>query len=200
MNKKIYEYKSFDDYKENNKEVFKEHKATFKKLDILNDCIITFERPDSSEGAMKFIYIDGVITVQGDFGYAVYNWHNPRNHILAYGGFNSFGYVLSKLEAVNDNELYGWDYDFFTKEFNEFIKDRLECGYEIDKEHQEVPYGIEGLHNVATHFQNSDDYGEDLYESGAYTLGQYVNERPYLWWYGLQTALSILEKEGVFDN
>lgn len=200
MRKKIWEYKGYQEYKNENPDTFKEHVAVFQKLNVENDCVIIFQKPNSGEGAMKFVYVDGVLTIQGDYGYASFNWHNPRNHILAYGGFDSFGYVLSKLVSVKDDELYGWDEDLFHKEFREFVEDRKEGGY-IEKDEEVDEPSCYGLHDVASHFQNIDEeYGQDLFETNAYTLGRYVTERPYLWWYGLQTALNYLEGQGVFNK
>ncbi|MDQ7067777.1 MAG: hypothetical protein Q9M40_07280 [Sulfurimonas sp.] len=179
----------------------KKHKATLQNLPTGNDCIITFEDPDTSNGAMKFVYVDGALHIQGDYGNATFNWNNKNNHILAYGTFNSFGYVLSKLVSCNDNELNGWDSDLFAKEWEEFIQDRLEEGYTIEPDMTELPYAIENIHNVITFFmEHSEEYGNDLFDTGAYTLGQYVKERPYMWWQGLQTALDMLEQQGAFDK
>ena len=200
MRKKIYEYNSFNEYKENNTTLFKHHIASFEKLPNGNDCIVTFENPDTKCGAMKFVYVDGVLHVQGDYGYASFNWYNKRNHILVYGTFSSFGYVLSKLVSVKEDDLYGWDYNLFNKDFKKLIEDRLNCGYEIDEEYREIP-NCESLTDVISYFSdNYDNYGEDLHETGAYTLGRYVNERPYIWWFGLHSALKQLEEKGLFDE
>ena len=64
-----------------------------------------------------------------------------------------------------------------------------------------VPHGIESIRDVINLFQDNDgEYGEDLHDTNAYSLGQYVAERPYLWWYGLQSALKQLEEQGVFNE
>ena len=59
---------------------------------------------------------------------------------------------------------------------------------------------INSLNDVISHFQDNDKYGDDLFETNAYTLGRYVEVRPYLWWFGLQTALKLLEEQGVFKE
>jgi len=197
MRKRMWEYKDFDEFKAENSDVFKNHKAFFTGLEVGNDCIIVFENPRCSEGAMKFVYVDGVLTVQGDYGNASYNWHNPKNHILAYGTFNSFGYILSKLEAVQREGIKDFDVDLFHIEFKEFISDKKECGYLDDDFDCEVPH-VEGQCGVVQYMNdNYDAFGGDL-ELEDYELGMFVTERPYLWWFGLQTALKLLENQGVF--
>ena len=199
MNKKIWEYESFQEFKEENKHIFKNHIAVFQKLEIKNDCIITFENPKCREGAMKFIYVDGVITVRGDYGTASFNWHNPNNHILAYGQFDSFGYILSKLEAIPKEGTREFDSDLFTIEFKEFISYKSEEGYINNTFDTKVPHVEKQCDVVQYMNDNYDNLGGDL-EAEDYDLGMYTTERPYLWWYGLQTALNILEKEGSFDS
>lgn len=195
MRKKIWQYKDFQEYKDENPDTFNKHVASFQKLEIGNDCVIAFENPNCSEGAMKFVYVDGVLTVQGDYGNASFNWYNPKNHILAYGTFNSFGYVLSKLEAVQREGIKDFDVDLFHIEFKEFIDNLIEGGYAVD---DEVPY-VESQCDVVQYMNdNYEKYGGDL-EASDYELGMFVTERPYLWWQGLQTALKLLEDDGVFQ-
>jgi len=197
--KKIWEYESFQQYKEENKDTFEKHKASFQKLEIGNDCIVTFENPSCSEGAMKFVYVDGVLTVQGDYGNASFNWHNPKNHILAYGTFDSFGYILSKLEAVQREGIKEFEVDLFHKEFAEYIKNKKEEGCLNDDFDDEPPYAENQCHVVEYMNENYELFGGDL-EAEDYELGMYVVEQPYLWWSGLQTALKQLEEQGVFNE
>ncbi len=201
MRKKMWEYKDFDEWKAENADVFKNHVAFYHKLSIGNDCIISFEQINDSEGAMKFVYVDGVITVQGDYGTASFNWHNPKNHILAYGTFNSFGYVLSKLESIQRKGIKQFDTDLFQIEFKEFIANLKEGGVYLqdDFDIDDMPYPESHCDVVAYMSDNYEKFGGDL-EAEDYELGMYTTERPYLWWFGLQTALALLEKNRTFEE
>jgi len=196
-NKKMWEYKDFDEYKKENSDTFENHKAFYTSLEDGNDCIIDFKNLFSSEGAMKFVYIDGVLTIQGDYGNASFNWHNPKNHILAYGTFNSFGYVLSKLEAVPREGIKDFDAELFQKECSEFIENLKESGVFESYDDIEIPYLENHCQVVEYMNDNYENFGGDL-EAQDYELGMHVTERPYLWWFGLQTALKMLEDKGVF--
>lgn len=197
MSKKIYEYESFQQYKDENTDTFKNHSVRYINLGLKNDCMIIFENPNCSEGAMKFVYIDGVLTVQGDYGTASFNWHNPNNHILVYGTFNSFGYILSKIESIPKEGIKEFNSDLFQEEFVEFINEKLEYGYDLiglDFNQNQVE---NHCHVVELMNENYELFGGDL-EAEDYELGMYTTERPYVWWQGLQTALDMLEKEGTF--
>jgi len=199
MSKKIYEIIDLDDYKNENKDLFNGYDATIEKLDGNDgrDCIITFKRTDTVQGSMRFIYINGVLSVNGDYGYAVYNWYNKNNHISAYGRFNSFGYILSKIVASGNYKKFSEE--LFFKEFDDWKQHLVDDGYITLKEKDliEKPHSICNENDVVNYFDNFDtELIDDIYEFGVYEFGAYVSERPYIWWYGLQTALKILEEKG----
>lgn len=147
----------------------------------------------------RFIYVDGVLNINSDYGYAVFNWYNPNNHILAYTNFKNIGYIMEKAVGYKYEDVHGFNQDLFIKEFEEFVQERKEEGYICRGEDIETPY-CEEQEDVINHFKHCGDiYGDDLYESGCLTLGTYLNIRPYIWWHSLNTALEILDKKGVFN-
>lgn len=195
--KNIWEIKDLQEYREIKKDMFSKHVAKFTKLENGNDCIIEFMIPGQREFWMRFIYIDGVLNINGDYGYAVFNWYNSSNHILAHLNFKNIGYVMSKCKAARDAEVYSFSVDLFNKEFDEFISERKEEGY-IDEDFEINTYYIEDEYDVISFFKdNHDEFGDDL--PHVEDMGTYLNERPYIWWHGLHSALEQLEEKGVFS-
>ena len=208
MSKKIWEIDSFDEFKNDNKDFFIKHKATLEKLkgNDGRDCIIKFERDNTTDGAMMFTYINGVLSISGDYGNVMFNWYNKNNHILAYGTFDSFGYILSKIVASENYKEF--DMDLADKEIREYMKEYSEqlksdgnsCE-KLDELIEEFEYN-----NLEMDFEyknwvseNSEILSINENESyHLYTAGEYTKERPYIWWYGLQSALEQLEKQGAF--
>jgi len=187
------------DFKEQNKDLFKNHIAEIVKLDGNDgkDCIIYFKDPNTTDGNMMFTYINGIIAVSGDYGYAMFNWYNKNNHILAYANFYDISYILSKLVASEEYKKF--DVNQFYADFEEFKNDLLEGGYVYSKEELdeiEAPY-VENECDVANYF-NDFSLVADVYEFGVYDFGIKLSERVYIWWYGLQSALKQLEAKRLF--
>ncbi len=200
MEKKIWEINSLEEYRELNKDMFKEHIATYKKLENGNDCIIEFMKPNTREEWFRFIYIDGVLNINGDYGYAVFNWYNKNNHILSYLTFKDIGYIMGKAVSYTYEDVHGFNSDLFIKHFEDFIKERKEEGYINSSEDIETPY-VEDIEDVINHFKHCGNiYGDDICDDGVFGFGTYLATRPYIWWHGLQTALEELFKRGVFEN
>ena len=200
MKKKIWKIDSLQEFRELNKDMFKEHIATYKKLENGNDCIIDFRKPNTKEEWFRFIYIDGVLNINSDYGYAVFNWHNRNNHILAYLKFKDIGYIMSKCVASHDDDIKGFNIDYFHEEFENFIQERKEEGYISEDEEFSVPY-CEDENDVINHFKNCGDiYGDDIWESGAFRFGTFLNIRPFIWWYGLHTAIEQLNAKNIFED
>lgn len=200
--KKIWEIKSLKEYREIHKNMFENHVAKYEKLPNGNDCIIEFMNPIQREHWMRFVYIDGVLNINGDYGYAVFNWYNKENHILAYPTFKDIGYIMSKCVSSKHEDRKGFDMDLFHDEFKKFIEERKEEGCiseDTDNEDYDIPY-CEDENDVINHFKHcGDKYGEDIWETGAFELGTFLSERPYIWWHGLCSALEQLEKNKIFE-
>lgn len=195
--KKIWEIESIEEYRELNKDLFKDHIATYQSLGKGTDCIIDFRVPNSNLGWMRFIYIDGVLNINGDYGYSIFNWYNNKNSILVYPSFTDIGYIMEKCVSAKKEDVKWFDIDLFYEEFEKFIQDRKEEGYIPKDKEFDIP-NVDCHEDVISHFKdNYDLYGDDLYETGAFYLGTYLEERPYIWWHGLSSAIEQLTANGV---
>jgi hypothetical protein len=61
--------KKFDD-------LFKNHQAVLVSQSFMTDTqlIIDFKQPDNNQDWFKFIYIDGILTIQSDYGHSMFTW------------------------------------------------------------------------------------------------------------------------------
>lgn len=195
--KKIWEIESLEEYRELNKSTFKDHVATYQSLGKGTDCIIDFRVPNSSLGWMRFVYIDGVLNINGDYGYSIFNWYNNKNSILVYPLFTSIGYILEKCVSAKKEDIKGFDIDLFYVEYKKFIQERKDDGYIPKDKEFDIP-NIESHEEVLSHFINNyREYGDDLWDTEALELGSYIEERPYIWWHGLSSAIEQLTAKGV---
>lgn len=199
MRKAIYKYEDYNEYKKENAAMWDEHKVSHQKLPEGNDCIITFEKPEHSDGAMRFVYVAGVLTIQGDYGYSVFNWYNKNNHILAYLSFDSFEYVMSKLVSGRGDDVFGFNSDLCEEDIMEFLKNRVEEGYLEEIPNTYIPYMENQCQATMFMIDNYDKFGGDL-EGSDYEPGKYLEERSHIQWFGLQTAIRLLDKQGAFKD
>lgn len=185
---------SLEDFNKWKPNIFKDHIATI-VYENGNNCIIDFKIPETNIGAMKFIYIDGVLNINGDYGYAIFNWYNKANHISVYHRFNSIGYIMEKAVSYKESDVFRFDEDFFMEEFVDFVDERISEGY-IDKI-IETPYCSNEKEVYAYFNENYNLFGDDLAETNVFNLGKYMTERPYIWWFGLQSALEQIYGDAV---
>jgi len=174
------------DYIEKNKKMFDDYDVHYKELEE-NDCIIKLQKGDLNEGHIKFIYIDGVLTIAGDYGYAVFDWHNRTNNILAYQNFKDIGYIMSKCKAFDENDVYSFNPDLAEEELKELAEE-----YEFDVEN--VPYFESKEHRDSWMYENASRLYDDAYEIGLYKVGSEMAERPFIWWTGLNVCLKYIEE------
>ena len=199
MKKDISKITSFEEFKKENKKLFANHVAKLTKLDGNDgkDCVIEFKENGTIEGSMNFTYINGVISISGDYGYAMFNWHNRANHILAYKTFESFGYVMEKMVASSKYQEFSSD--LFENEFNSWKEQLIGEEYEASEINDiDVPY-VEDENDVISYFKNFTKV-DDLYEYGCYTFGTHLNWTAYARWYGLQEAIKFVENGGCFEK
>jgi len=185
----------------NNKEIFNNHIATITKLPTgKNDVYINFKREDTNDGWMDFIYCNGYLTIQGDYGSASFCWYNKNNTIEVLAKFaENLGYFLSKLLSaeksnINGTLLQDFDGDECIKEVETYFKENelaISKDYKDDwkkntNDHTEwVTFCRE---NGADFFQD-EDYWDFAYDFGRYTLN-----KAYLYAYGLIKAVEYLQK------
>ena len=192
-------YNSLDDFISDHKTMFDKHIATKTMLQN-NDCILTFAEPNTKERHITFVYIDGYLHIQGDYGCASFTWHNPRNTIEQLASFaNGIGYFLSKMESggrsVTPSSLMKeWDSDVCISQVSEYFKDNEikldEDEFDDWKRNTEsFSEWMEFLNeNGANFFQD-----EDYYTYG-YDFGVITNIKCFIWAYGLIKAVEFLEK------
>ena len=82
------------------KELFKDHVAYLDEHHNTQwDCIIEFRDPKGSEDWFRFIYLNGYLTIQSDYGHSIFTWSNPKNSMSWMAGLKSEGYILEKCVA-----------------------------------------------------------------------------------------------------
>lgn len=185
-----------------NEKVFDDHIAKSIKLPTgENDVFIHFQSPKTSNGWMNFIYCNGVLSIQGDYGNASFCWYNKRNTIEVLAGFaHNFHYFLSKLVSSEGNDIGGtllqeYDSDECIKDVENYFKENdltiLE-DWEDDWQSNTSDH-IEWItfcrENGAEFFQDED------YWEYAYSFGRYTVDRAYLYAYGLIKAVEYLEND-----
>ena len=195
-------YEDYDEYVKDNGELFDAHVLDVlyrgdENTDMKNDMIVDWRCPDDGALAMRFVYIGGVLNINGDAGYCVLNWYNPRNHLLAHRRFGFF-YAMRKLVAMPNGGLYGFSEDKAHNDFCDVLDDRVEGGYISEEERDEVKDSLKNC-SIENEFElfnfieeNKEMLGDDLWESGVYECGQYVKRGYFLIWYGFQCMLAAL--------
>jgi len=91
---------------------FAKHKATIlidqKLSDDTNLTIINFSTPGTGIGHMRFTINSNYLTVQGDYGSAVYRWSSPVG--ISFLADCSFDYFMGKCEASEGGrDFEEWD-------------------------------------------------------------------------------------------
>ena len=183
----------FEEFKKEYSSLYDNHIATIQELNGNNgrDCIVRFKNPNSMEGSLMFTYIDGILSISGDYGYAMFNWHNKKNHILANLGFDSFGYVSEKMVA--SDKVTDFDSDLFHLDFDKWKKQLIEEGHDSDFiDSIDTPY-VEDESDVINFFKNFTKI-DDVCEYGCYQFGMYTTWQTYARWYGFQEALKQIEE------
>lgn len=178
-----------------NKDLFEKH--VVKKIDLPtggeHDCYISFRDPDTSNGAMEFIYIGGYLTIQGDYGNASFTWYNPKNSIETMATFaNNFGYFWGKKQSAQQCALPGaslkdWDSAECFNTVKNYIKE-----YEIDVPDDNWEGKVE---NWLDWFSFLNKYGEEYFGDEYYDLfesGYRVMSRAYVLTYGFIEAVKAL--------
>jgi len=196
------DYKNLKDWiDDNNKHIFDKHIATRTNLPTgKNDCCIHFEDPETSNGWMDFIYCNGVLTIQGDYGNCSLCWYNKTNSIEVLANFAwNMGYFLSKLESAERCEIP----NRYALEFNQDAcieqveKDFEDSEKTINEEFDAWEYHTEDYHSwIAFCREDGEKFfqDQDAWEY-MYNYGQVNTQRAYLWCYGLIKAIEYMEKE-----
>lgn len=196
--------KNYRDLKEwisdGNENVFENHVAKRTELPTgENDCYIHFEDPNDCEGWMDFIYCNGVLTIQGDYGNCSICFYNKNNTIETLAGFAwNMGYFLSKLESAERAAIP----QSYAKEFNQDtciqqVQEHFK-GYGADQEEFE-----DWKYHTTDYIswqQFCREEGEKFFKDQdafeyMYNFGEINTLRSYLWCYGLIKAVEYLKEK-----
>jgi len=195
-------YRNYEEFLEKNKDLFTKHKVEIIYEDTTketNNVIISFKDPITSNGAMTISYIDGYITINGDYGTSVYTWYNGTNHILAHMNFG-FSYSLEKLVAV-DGEKQEFSYDMFVEDLEEVVGSLRENDPDLDlSELNMQPSGVEDIHSMVCWARDNRIFNEidDVYDYGVYSLGLHLHTKIFIRWMGFQEALKQYENTNKY--
>ena len=184
--KEIWEYSSLKEYKKDKQHMFNEHKLEYVDLGGKN-CILKFKKPDTVVMAITFTYIDGVLTISGDLGYAIFNWCNQKNNILAHLNFKNIGYIMEKCVAYKEEDVRCFDSDLAQKELAEIFEEN-----EVDLDR--LPYFENKYERDCWCYEKAEELIRDAFETGIYKVGDYLGVRPFLWWTAFHLALEELER------
>lgn len=185
----------------NNKQIFDNHIATMTKLPTgKNDVYVHFEREDTSDGWMDFIYCNGYLTIQGDYGNASFCWYSNKNTIEVLGNFaENLGYFLSKLQSAEKSNISGaflqdFDSDECIKEVKDYFKEN-ELTISEDWEDNWESHTNEHIEWITFCRENGTDFFQDEdYWEYAFNFGIYTTSRAYLYAYGLIKAVEYLKQ------
>ena len=199
--KNFNDLKSWISYGQNSK-IFDNHIAKVKRLPTgENDIYIHFESPTTSNGWMDFIYCNGVLTIQGDYGYSAFCWYNKRNTIEVLANFaNNLGYFMSKLVSAESCNIGGTFFqDFDTDECIDdietyFRENELTISEEWRDDYQR--YATDNIEWITFCRENGEDFFQDEdYREYAYSFGRYTTNRAFIQAYGLIKAVEYINKK-----
>ena len=151
---------------------------------------------------MDFIYCNGVLTIQGDYGNCSFCWHNKRNTIKILAGFAwNLGYFLSKLESAGECSFGGT----FLREFdtntcikdveNHFKENKLTFSKNWKDKDNWKKYTSDHFNWMIFCREHGREFFQDEDYWNCYSFGIYTVDRAYLYAYGLIKAMEFLEKE-----
>jgi hypothetical protein len=158
-----------------------------------NDCYIKFKDKATSNGAMDFIYINGYLTIQGDYGNSSYSWFNRNNTIEVLAGFASnIGYFLEKIQSTDGRDgLYEWSQDRCIDTVQNFIDEYdVELTARNDDWENHTESHCEWINFM---YKYGDTLNDDDYS--LYDAGNFVRTRFYIHAYGLIKAMEYLKGE-----
>jgi hypothetical protein len=195
-----WERKEFDSW-------FKNHVATYEEITTpkgINIEILTWRQPESSIYFIRYIKNRGTLSVSGDVGDAIYQWHHSIGSMECIAGLE-VDYFASKCMASENGRGYKeWNEDEAKKDIEDYI---TECEKEWDDEEKALDIrekfaildGNEALSSMGEwhawlHENGYEFFGDDYYEFG--NIGTVVDMRCHSHLYGLKLAIKQLTERG----
>lgn len=197
-------YKDFQDFIEKKETTFDEHIAT--KIPLTtggpHDCYIRFSKPNTSNGALEFIYINGYLTIQGDYGNASFTWNNPNNSIEKLAEFaKNFNYFTEKTQSAANTDIPNkffayWDSDTCIKNIKEHLSE-----YDITLPDNKWESATEGYMQWIAFLQEHGYtyFGDEWYDFFP-SAGCQVSPHVYFMIYGFIKAVEALNRNTVSEK
>ena len=135
------------------------------------DCIIEFRNPKGLDDWFRFIYLNGYLTIQSDYGHSIFLWYNSKNSMTWIANLKNEDYILEKCVAssIIDCGSHFKEYNE-THAYNEY-KYWIENFKEEWKENEDHDY-ICNLNFPTLNFESYDRMKESVYVK----LYKYMND------------------------
>lgn len=197
-------YADFEDFINKNKNMFDAHIATKITLPTggPHDCYIRFSKPNTNNGALEFIYINGYFTIQGDYGSSSFTWYNPNNSIEKLAEFaRNFDYFSEKAKSAAHSEIpnkffANWDSELCIKNVQTHLREN-----NIEQPKQKWEAATEGYLQWISFLQ---EYGFECFGDEWHdffpSAGCTVSPHAYCMIYGFIKATEALNKNTQSDN
>jgi len=194
-------YENLKDYIEKNPDQFKGFEA--KKIEVSgdNNSIIEFKKPGTSNGAMTFICINGVFTINGDWGNAVFTWYEPNMSIDWIANLDDMSYIMQKCKAssgtLDDKHMMEWDQSLCNKRVLEIVENIKEEDNEYEVQNSEWrQYTESPLHwHSFLMFKGSSTFGQYWHDYEFASAGRFRDTRTMIWFQGLKEAVKQIREE-----
>lgn len=193
-------YKSLEDFIEKNKDLFAKHVGTYTKIPTGKwDAIIRWKDPKTNNGHMTITYINGYLSITGDYGNASWTWYNPKNTIEWMASRNT-GYFMEKCKSaeIGDNGRWMMIYDQ-----NECIETVEKY---IDEYELEIPEPEYSFEDWRKHTSDKHEWHQFLREEGnkifgddhcewTYDAGNILHPRVYVWQFALRSMVAWFKEK-----
>jgi len=187
-------YKDYNDWLEVNKDMFKNHRV-FKYKKDNNDWSFRYQigTPDEKDnnrknGWMNFQFLDGFLTITGDYGNAIFTWYDRELSFDWVANITSINYFIEKC-LINDSSER-WDSELARQVIQEHIFNNY---IDIDDDWENyLESKTEWRYYLINNYYELYDYEYELYDAGVY-----IHERIYLWKRAIECANEYINKNNI---
>ena len=195
------------------KDMFKDHVAILDEHHNTQwDCIIEFRNQKGSEDWFRFIYLNGYLTIQSDYGHSIFTWGNPKNSMSWMAGLKNEGYILEKCVASSiiecGSNFKHYDESLALTEYNDWI-----INFKEEWKENEDHDTIVNLNFPKLNFESYDRmkesvyvklynylYNNDLCYDELHEFGIGIHRRFYVQWAALYYACEKLWSKTEGDS
>ena len=189
--------KKFDDlFKDHQALIIDENFATETKL------IVDFKQPDNNQDWFKFIYVDGILTIQSDYGHSMFTWWDKKLGINWISLREDEGYILEKCLCSSVNSIgepfKEYDEREAKKAYSKMV-DNIRANYAVkpgDFPRFDCSDYFEMINSVNRLYIFCNDY--DISEEYINTyMGVITSRRFFVQWAALRKAIGQLVNKGI---